>query len=44
MACDLESVERRGKMNSPATSAGETKFSVKRLTIAVPSVREFQRS
>jgi hypothetical protein len=31
-------------MNGPATSAGETKFSVKRLTIAVPSVREFQRS
>ena len=31
-------------MNSPALSAGETQFSVKRLTIAVPRVREFQRS
>jgi uncharacterized protein (DUF302 family) len=31
-------------MNSPAATAGDTLFPVKRLTIAVPSVREFQRS
>ena len=31
-------------MNTSSASTDETLFTVKRLTVAVPSVREFQRS
>ncbi len=31
-------------MNTPSMSTDDTLFTVKRLTVAVPSVREFQRS